>query len=342
MVSFDGVTYAPLSGYGLNFNWVIEAHLAIGGGGPGNADIFIAPSVKSIDMVIDNDGTFDETGLTLYGTVIEYITDPNGTIADEFNKTGISLDIDEEKTENLGSFDFAVEGMYKIDTIMPLGVDDYPNNNDLDIVIGCDDTPPVSDPQVLDPSNPDGLAGWYVSDCTVTINADDGEEPYQSGVDRIEYRIDGGAWQSIPNGGSFDITTDGQHTIDYRAVDNVENVEDFHTFNIDMDQTAPTVDMVWELLSQVENQILFTANCNDAMSGMDYVEFQFNDVQQHVDDADPYEWIMNWAQGLKGTIKAIAFDVAGNNDFDTIHTSEGFSQEQAQITPHSQPQPRNN
>jgi hypothetical protein len=141
-------------------------------------------------------------------------------------------------------------------------------------------------------------------------------------VSTTQYRIDGGAWQT---GDTFVINTNGQHTIDYKAVDGVGNEETPNSFDIDMDQDGPTIDLTWESAGGLSKDIIFTATCSDADSGLDYVEFYFNDVLQHTDDTDPYEWTMTYAPGTKFTIKAIAYDLAGNTDFDTLESSEGVS-----------------
>jgi hypothetical protein len=303
------------------------------GGTPG-ADVFVAPGVQTISAIVDNTGTWDEFDLDLYGEIYEFITNATiGTLVWSDVVNDIDINIGDELPIDFGTtYDFAIEGIYQLQLELPMGNDDYPDNNAQTIGIGCDDTPPTST-HTLDPAAPTGLNGWYVDDVTVTITGDDGSEGFQSGVDHIEYRIDGGSWQSIPNGGSFVINTDGEHTIDYKAVDGVDNEEAENTFDINMDQTPPTVDLTWESVGGLSSDILFTATCDDATSGMDYVEFLINGVLQHTDDASPYEWILTYVGGIKFTVTAIAYDVAGLNDFDELGSGESVNVNVMSTTP---------
>jgi hypothetical protein len=303
--------------YGISFQLY-----GTSGGAPG-ADIYVAPGPQTISMDLLNDGTFDEFGLDAYGEIYEYITNSTvGTLVWDNEVLGIDVLIGETVGVTFpDTYDFQIAGIYALELAVPLGVDDYPGNNEKTLGIGVDDTAPTST-HALDPPAPTGANGWYVDDVTVTLSGSDGTEPWQSGIDHFEYRIDGGAWQT---GSTFDITTNGQHTIDYKAVDAVGNEEAFNSFDIDMDQDGPTIDLTWEAVGGLSQDIIFTAGCSDADSGMDYVEFYFNDVLQHTDDADPYEWIMTYAPGTKFTVKAIAYDLAGNTDFDELTSGEGLS-----------------
>ncbi|MEX2714680.1 MAG: hypothetical protein Q6370_000130, partial [Candidatus Sigynarchaeota archaeon] len=62
------------------------------------------------------------------------------------------------------------------------------------------------------------------------------DNPGGSGVLRTEYRIDGGAWTA---GTTFTITTNGTHTIDFRSIDNVYNVEFYGTRTVRIDSIIP-------------------------------------------------------------------------------------------------------
>ncbi|HWK26536.1 MAG TPA: alkaline phosphatase [Solirubrobacter sp.] len=62
--------------------------------------------------------------------------------------------------------------------------------------------------------------GAYTEPVRVTLTATDGDG---SGVDRIEYRLDGADWATY--GGPFTVYTNGDHRVEYRAVDLAGNVE---------------------------------------------------------------------------------------------------------------------
>jgi Chitobiase/beta-hexosaminidase C-terminal domain len=58
---------------------------------------------------------------------------------------------------------------------------------------------------------------------TVTINADDNVAGGGAGIDKIEYRLNGGAWQTYS--GPFNVTGNGSYTLEYFATDLAGNAE---------------------------------------------------------------------------------------------------------------------
>ncbi len=58
---------------------------------------------------------------------------------------------------------------------------------------------------------------------TVTITSNDNVAAGGAGIDKIEYRVDGGAWQTYS--GTFAVMGEGSHTLDYFATDLAGNVE---------------------------------------------------------------------------------------------------------------------
>jgi len=326
-----GTGWNPWLEYGP-YTMMLGAGVEEGGGGPGapTPEIWIPVGSDSIDSIVENLGTFEETGLTCYAEILEFITnETSGTLVWDANVTGIDLDpLGGEETVAFGSYGFPIQGVYGVYLELPLGSDDFTGNNQMVLGIGVDDTAPTSQHTVV-PGTPDGDNGWYVSDVTVSFTADDGTEAWQSGVDYVEYRVNGG---SIQTGDSVTLTTDGTHDVEYRAVDNVGNEEDWNSVpTISIDQTAPVIDLTWEAAG---GDVIFTATCSDATSGMDRVEFFMNDVYAITDDADPYEWIIEWSSALTTVwFKAVAFDAAGNSDFDELYGGDAVSQMQSQTTP---------
>ena len=203
-----------------------------------------------------------------------------------------------------------------------------------------DITPPVTT-CTLNPSEPNGDNGWYVSDVEVTLNATDDI----SGVNVTQFRVDYGSTQTYTK--PFNITVDGTHTVEYRSIDYAGNVEDWKSVEFKIDQTKPYIDLWWESPDNVH--VIFTANCDDASSGIDRVEFYLNDELCFTDYIIPYEWTIVWPPlppkySVTGLIydrqfdeqnvtfyallvlineywpdfyfTAIAYDVAGNSDSD--------------------------
>jgi regulation of enolase protein 1 (concanavalin A-like superfamily)/plastocyanin len=66
---------------------------------------------------------------------------------------------------------------------------------------------------------------FYVGSATLTLAADDG--PTGSGVQRIEYRVNGGDWEVYDEPVTF--ADPAAYEVDYRAVDNVENTSEAQT-----------------------------------------------------------------------------------------------------------------
>jgi hypothetical protein len=300
--------------------------------GPPGITEYIKPSTQSVGAVAVNLGTFQELGLRCDAEIWEFISDPlNGSKQYEDNKTGIDLTDPLGGTVPLGfkDFTYAYEGRYGVYFNMPglEGRDDFPMNNFLALGIGVDNTNPVTE-RALNPENPDGENGWYVSDLEVTLTASDPlVEDVSSGVKEINYKVGTGSWQTIDGAsGTFTITQadDGNDVpVEYYAVDNVGNEEAHHTFTVDMDQTVPTIDLQYEVGegNPIEGWLMiFTATCSDDTSGMDRVEFFLNDGHQlTVTGSGPtYQWSFVYHGGLNIDIRADAYDIAGNMNSDIV------------------------
>ena len=173
--------------------------------------------------------------------------------------------------------------------------------------------------------------GWYTSDVTVTLTASDGV----TGIKAIYYKLDGGPQQTYA--APFKVTTNGGHSVEYWAEDNVGNIESPHntcpTFQIDKGD-APTV----SITSPVDDGIYlfgtvipiglfgimifgpFTveANANDADSGVASVEFFLDGTSLGADLTSPYSMDVTAKHMGAGTIKATATDNAGNEASATL------------------------
>jgi len=175
-----------------------------------------------------------------------------------------------------------------------------------------DTTPPVTT-HSLDPPEPDGENGWYVSDIDVTLTATDN----MSGVMKIQYRIDDGPIWTIPGDyGTFVLDIDKDDiSVEYWAVDNACNEETHHTFIIDVDRTDPVVDLQYEFQKPPNGGFLiFNATATDETSKMNRVRFLLNDVEQDViyGLGPIYSWKWAYHPMITIIIKAEAYDNAGN------------------------------
>jgi hypothetical protein len=289
---------------------------------------YVQPGTQSIDAIAINLGTFNELDQTCTAEIWEYITDPeNGTKQYEDMITDIDLGKPLGGTVPLAfdDFTFAYEGRYGLYLAMPdaNGDDDFPKNNFIKWGIGVDDTKPVSS-HTLDPPYPGGENDWYVNDLEVTLYAEDPlVMDVSSGVDFINYRVNDGTTQTIDgDNGIFFITQADDADdckVEYWAVDSVGNQESSHTFYIDMDQTPPTVDLTYEVISgnPIQGWVLeFTATCSDSTSGMDRVEFYLNDelVETIYGPGPTYQWEWKYS-GNKYRVLGLIFNPQFSDDY---------------------------
>ena len=98
-----------------------------------------------------------------------------------------------------------------------------------------EDVAPVT-AHAFSPAEPNGNEGWYAGAVRVTLQAVD--EAGGSGVEQVMYRLDGGAVK--PYGGEFALDVDGEHTLEYRAIDCAGNAEDFKSVDLKVDAHAPS------------------------------------------------------------------------------------------------------
>jgi hypothetical protein len=90
-----------------------------------------------------------------------------------------------------------------------------------------------------------------------------------------------------------------------------------------MDQTDPTVDLTYEVVSgnPIQGWVLeFTATATDHTSGMDRVEFYLNEILQSVvsGSGPTYQWSFIYHGGLNIDVRSVGYDIAGNNAIDVI------------------------
>ncbi len=343
-------------GYNTDLSWAIY-----GGGGAPKVKAWIQPGTEDIDAVVKNYGTFMKEDLTCYAEIYDYFDDPeNGTqvYTDEISNIDLTTPLGGERNLQFADFTFADEGRYGLFLSMPATPDDEEKNNDMKWGVAVDDTNPDCDyPPILDPADPTGEEDWYVDDVTVTLNASDPRSnDVSSGVKEIRYTINSGTEEVISGStGTFVLTEDGDDIlVEYWAIDWVGNVEPTkNSFTIDIDQTVPDIALKYEVLGWVPLEgweFQFTATATDAMSGMDRVEFYFNnELQETVSGSGPEYVFTVYYIPLPGTavFRSTAIDIAGLSHYDEIinpvtssHPQSHPQSQQSQEVPRGQPLPR--
>jgi hypothetical protein len=174
-----------------------------------------------------------------------------------------------------------------------------------------DTTPPVT-LIFFDPQDPDGEAGWYVSNVTITLIATDDI----SGVNVTYYRINNDEWTVYED--PFIILKEGDDiSIEFYSIDNVGNQEDVKQVTIDLDKYYPFINISYKIVFDTDEMswyLQFTLYAIDSMSGMNRVEFYFNnEIQETVTGSGPeYVWTLFYWPLPINHIRATAFDNAGN------------------------------
>ncbi|MGH3875623.1 MAG: ThuA domain-containing protein [Actinophytocola sp.] len=128
----------------------------------------------------------------------------------------------------------------------------------------ADETAPVTTATFADP----GPAGWHPGTVPVQLAATDAGQ----GVDRVEYKLDGGDW--TPYSDTVTVTGDGEHTLLYRATDKAGNVEAEKAATIKIDGSLPTLLVAGVADGRVygdATDVVLSWHAEDATSGLSTV-----------------------------------------------------------------------
>ncbi len=142
-----------------------------------------------------------------------------------------------------------------------------------------DDTPPEASIAFSGRTFMSDDGSFYVSGTSaVLLAANDG----LSGVNRIEYRMDGGDWKLYE---TLTVNDDGNHTIEYRAFDNLGNVSSVTSKDMITDGTAPSTEIttVGSAYSAEDGVVFVTGQTGfmlaaaDNISGVATTEYRIDD-----------------------------------------------------------------
>jgi hypothetical protein len=182
-------------------------------------------------------------------------------------------------------------------------------------------SPPVTTYNIT-PSTPDGENGWYTGEVTVTLNASD---PDGDDIAFTRYRIDRGPWTDY--NGSFTISSDGRHTVEFYSGDDQGTNETARSIPINIDASEPYVLLqrplpgylyildrqVWPMVAGntvIIGRITVRAIAYDTHSDIENVSFYANGRLQNVDTVYPYEWLWRGSMGYR-YVYAVATNKAG-------------------------------
>jgi hypothetical protein len=145
-------------------------------------------------------------------------------------------------------------------------------------------------------------SGWYISPITMscTYNHDL--------IKAVYYEYDGSG--SVQYTEPFTIYIQGKICFSWCSMDYDGNMEPTKTITIAIDYTPPVIQLNVEKIAFMK--WFFSVNASDSIGGVARVEFYLDDQFLTNVTAAPYEWFWTGA-GLLHTVKAIAYDCAGNN-----------------------------
>jgi len=109
----------------------------------------------------------------------------------------------------------------------------------------------------LDPAEPNGTNGWYVSEVTVGLEA-------SAGAAGTEYRIGGGDWTSYS--GPFALAGDGVHTLEYRSVSSGGTKEETKQATVPIDRTAPVATVAYSATDPTEDAVVATIEPSESVT----------------------------------------------------------------------------
>ncbi|MDQ0677618.1 beta-xylosidase [Arthrobacter pascens] len=112
------------------------------------------------------------------------------------------------------------------------------------------------------PAAPDGAGDWYLDPVTVSVEASDNS----GAAPTVEVAVDGGSW--VPYSASFEVASDGPHTVRARATDAAGNTSAEASIAVKIDRTAP------QTAATLDEDRTLTLTAVDPYSGLASLEYR--------------------------------------------------------------------
>ena len=183
-----------------------------------------------------------------------------------------------------------------------------------------DDTPPTTEKSYGLPYYTDGMTEWITSGTPISLTPIDGGS-CPCGVQETVYQINGGGWTTYT--GAFSIYgPDGPYVIDHRSTDNLGNIETVNSQDVMLDNTPPSVQVVYPPDGFVYGLITIQIDATDYGSGVDYVEYSLDEstwIPTTFNVGTGYyeaDWDTTMLPDGDYTIYARAYDNLGNEGTD--------------------------
>ncbi len=255
-------------------------------------------------------------------------SDPEGQLREiKFHCRGDACN--EDPTIGLnGNWSYQRSGLTGRNEVWFTACDDHQCAESRHVVLKIDLAAPTTTADVNGQTNP---SGWFREPVNVTLRALDGATGNAMvGVREVRYRVNGGSWQSQGGGvATVPISSDGNHTVEYYAVDHLDNQESVKSIGFKIDATPPTSPGAASETHGVANDHWqktqgtpeFTWDASsDATSGLQYYELTFGtdangtDIQKFVGAGEARRWTPLPGGVRTGTyyLRARSRDIAGN------------------------------
>jgi hypothetical protein len=251
------------------------------------------------------------------GTNSWYTTDTNVTLVATDDQSGVEkteFSLDNGSSWQAYSSPISIQSEGR-NTVLYHSVDKAGNiESNQTIFVHIDKAAPISSKSVIGTS---GNNGWFTSDVQVELTATDAS----SGLATTEYSLDNGhSWNTYSH--AFTVSTEGQNTVLYRSVDQAGNVEPSQSITINIDKTAPTLEL------SLNTNTLFSPNhkmvdidvkvtSDDLISGINQVKLisiTSNQADNGVGDGNTTNDIQGADYGTHDTNFQLRAERSGNGD----------------------------
>ncbi|MHC1679933.1 MAG: hypothetical protein AB9860_01615 [Methanomassiliicoccales archaeon] len=173
-----------------------------------------------------------------------------------------------------------------------------------------DTTPPTT---VITVEGESGENGWYVSHVDVELNATDNDR-----IERTEFRIDGDDWSVYTD--VFEMTEEGNISIQYRSIDASGNIESARSANILVDLNGPSIQILDPTngLKVNSGDLVVRLNSSDTVSGVAGHKVRLDGGDWTDAGAVDHFEMLDVTEG-QHTLEVMAIDEAGNYNITSVN-----------------------
>lgn len=176
------------------------------------------------------------------------------------------------------------------------------------------DTIPPRLSYIIEPSEPNGKNGWYISNVEISLVATD-----ENGIDELNYKVDEGGWEDYT--GFFFISADGIHNVYFKAIDKAGN-EQIENITLKIDKTPPSVEIKKPFNEYVKGIYTIEWNASDTIDeNLTNISIYYSpdngttwqEIVTQTNNTGSYVWYSyGYSDSKEALLKIEAEDDAGN------------------------------